>query len=1281
MPADRGRIACYWAVAAFFAGLAVSSPSAAQGPASPPVKGYADLHVHQFTDLSMAGAWLYGSAVGPEATSLARCSGNVPLAPGRDHGAFDLMITSVLVGPVWATLAGHFASEMAGSDTGLHAGRRHGYCQADFSPPIGMCEGSLACNALGKASCAPTSVCAWRSIGTACRDKPNDGFGLGFFCNVARAERCGNTCSFKWSECRGNLACNFLSKSDCHSSVCSMQSLGSICRDRGGDGKSVGLACNTLGPAACAASCSWNPQWGSVNLHPEERRHDWSNRQGDEASWPAWDAIAHQQVHSTWLHRAYQDGLRLMVMSALNNEAFCALLPRANRTPGYGCGDLENVVRQLDAALAMGADPRTSWYKIARTPAEARRIVNSGQLAVILSVEASDIFNTADPAATLRTLYDRGVRTLQPLHQFNSKLGGVGWHDGTIKTLQKIKNLPSVRSLCKDGGGHGNFADCDATEGNLNYLGLTGAGQRFVAAMLNLGMPVDIAHMSELSVRDVETLVTAACDYPVYVSHGHVRTLLDEESWKAKNKHEKSVPDWQLDLLRKTGGMFGLRTGPDHHQASAYRASMTAAGVSAALPGMPAQTIGKKDIGGNEFHFAYALDYLHRLKGVRVALGSDLNGLIPQMVFKDEDQNAKLAGLAHIGEFPELFRKVKATGLDSGTFGELRERSAEAYLQMWERAAAFARGNSCCPSLTVTRVTPDQGYFARPRRVTISGSGFTPHASMAVSLRRTSGSQLPVVCTGVEFVSSTSLRCTLPALVAGISYTVTVSNGGCGINASRTSAYLATRLAVGLAAEPPEPEFAQTDLRTALADEGPDGRFTPNPAKVAAVDWSAPAWGEDLSPAPFLSTVVPFEELLPPDEDEGTAGAENREVLAAALDLALAREDIAEIRDPTTMIAACDLEEGALLELAAARGWPANWRAQLSSLCEGRANVCVAEKFLCPGGAPVERVGQRPEATTASCPFDLAATYATCPATDNLALGGQASFSAAPAAGGEAWRAVDGGASSVFAEGSVATAAAASADPWWQVDLGSNATVAALSVLFRTDCCQDRERSFEILTSTDGVAWQTVFVKEPSGDSVLNLGLPSPVVTRFVRLQLRGREERADLAEVKVWGTRPPGLPGSNLAAGQPAAFGTGYYTCHAANAVDRNVGGSTSTQPGCTTAISGNSAGAWWQVDLQKTGTVTAVRIWNRQDCALVGCIDRLRRFAVQTSIDGTRWTTQANHPETLFTFNQQVETVIFPAAVELRFVRIVFEPSYRNFLQLNEVEVLGTGRGRSRS
>ena len=162
-----------------------------------PVVGYADLHVHQFTNEGLGGAWLYGRATGTEADAMARCNGNVPGAPGRNHAAMDKPKVQAVFGPhvLAAGLAiGQIVTEAAGADTGLHAGRRHGYCQVNVAPGPGMCKGNLACNTLASSNCASSHVCEWKSIGSACRDKPGDGIGVGGLCNTVGDAKCANAC-------------------------------------------------------------------------------------------------------------------------------------------------------------------------------------------------------------------------------------------------------------------------------------------------------------------------------------------------------------------------------------------------------------------------------------------------------------------------------------------------------------------------------------------------------------------------------------------------------------------------------------------------------------------------------------------------------------------------------------------------------------------------------------------------------------------------------------------------------------------------------------------------------------------------------------------------------------------------------------------------------------------------------------------------------------------------------------------------------------------------------
>ena len=802
------------------------------------LSGYADLHVHQFTNLALGGKWLYGRAW-PDGTNgfslpstraqmqtaIPRCSGNVPGAPGRGHGALDRPIATTFFGvlPLFASFA---ISEAWGADTGLHAGRRHGVCQLNSVVGVGYCRGyggpNRGCMALTQSQCTTgvQSPCSMDSWGSLCRDKDNDGFSVGGVCNTLGSDECENVCWKGNVFCRGNTACNTITKGNCPSSnVCEWRSAGNLCRDRGGDGIDAGALCNTNGSnyADCAQPCYWDPN--VIVGHVEDAAHDFTDRHTsnsvDHASWPAWDAVAHQQVYVDWLKQAYDGGLRLMIMSALNNELLCRLLPS-----GTPCDDWTSINAQLAEAKAMDNVGAYGFYEIAYSAAQARATIAAGRMAVVLSVEASDIFNGNDPISTLLSLYDSGVRTLQPMHQFNSKLGGVGFHDKTIVAMQTIRNLEhdDINHLCKSNSGNGSYAPCNAKIGNINYKGLTTIGKSFIIKMMQLGMPIDIAHMSEKSIADVQTLTTANCNYPVYVSHGHVRDLLErgsdfpsdtEYGWKAKNSYEKTVPGWVLSYISKSGGVFGLRTGADYYDFPTYQQFLTQAGLgNAPIPSKGSLQMNNKSnkLGGTEYHFAYAVDYLSRIKQVNVALGSDLNGMIEQMLFDSEDltncpgtsatdtQDCKMAGLAHIGKEDALMnRKLNATGLQNvSSYNALRNNSADAYVQMWERSTSIAAGN-CCNPITVSQLKTATAYNGATTSITIDGTGFNALPTMSAKLRVYQGTA-EYACTGFQMISSTNAVCLAPAGVPVGFYDVIISNKSdyCNQSAVRSKAIFMT---------------------------------------------------------------------------------------------------------------------------------------------------------------------------------------------------------------------------------------------------------------------------------------------------------------------------------------------------------------------------------------------------------------------------------------------------------------------------------------------------------
>jgi microsomal dipeptidase-like Zn-dependent dipeptidase len=421
---------------------------------------------------------------------------------------------------------------------------------------------------------------------------------------------------------------------------------------------------------------------GDTGLHAD-RTHGWPELDG----WPRWDVIAHQQVWEEQLHDAYTAGLRLEVMSAVSLDWLCRALPEAN-VERPECDEMVDVKLQLELAHAFVADH--DWAEIALTAADARRIIAEDRLAIVLSVEASHLMHDGDWLAQLDELHALGVRTLQPVHQLNNRFGGAAPHNSIFHIAQYAENC-HVDEDCGLTGetvtlGFDVDADCK------NVLGLTDDGKGLVGEMMDRGMLVDVAHLSERGVRDAHELSKARDYYPLYISHGHFREIMTPE----RQREEKTTPSWVIEILRETGGIMGIRTG--HEEVSTYSGS--------AVP---------NTCHGSSRSFAQSYDFARLGLKVAVALGSDLNGFIQQIrprfgkdacsaSFPTEAQcqarderdtgapplgNAfDDAGLGHIGLLTALLDDLDQLGSDSAAL----RSSADAFVRMWERAEAQRSG-------------------------------------------------------------------------------------------------------------------------------------------------------------------------------------------------------------------------------------------------------------------------------------------------------------------------------------------------------------------------------------------------------------------------------------------------------------------------------------------------------------------------------------------------------------------------------------------------------------
>lgn len=370
--------------------------------------------------------------------------------------------------------------------------------------------------------------------------------------------------------------------------------------------------------------------------------------------WPKFTTLTHHQAYIDWIERAYQGGLRLVVMLVSNNELLGRFLgstrPYDDRT--VVDASLAEMSRMIDFVDARSGGRGKGFLQIARTPREARRLVAANKLAVVLGIEVDSLGNwrkvedlPADLGAArarireyLAQLHRQGVRHIFPVHLSNNALGGTAtWTVGDFVTfllsgrfIELVEAPRGVRyRLDADaflpgwlktamwpllqGASHGQWQKHLAAQkgirgGHANALGLTVFGKIVVEEMMKLGMLIDIDHMSARARADTFALAEAR-HYPLVSGHTSFQELeLDTGETSSAGFHEGALTASDIERIRRLGGLVspGLNQGP--------------------LKTAPGSHV-ENDCDGSSKSFAQAyLFAVKRMRGAAVSLGSDVNG-------------------------------------------------------------------------------------------------------------------------------------------------------------------------------------------------------------------------------------------------------------------------------------------------------------------------------------------------------------------------------------------------------------------------------------------------------------------------------------------------------------------------------------------------------------------------------------------------------------------------------------------------------------------------------
>ncbi len=161
----------------------------------------------------------------------------------------------------------------------------------------------------------------------------------------------------------------------------------------------------------------------------------------DFPAWPTRMSFTHMQAYYRWIERAYLGGLRLVVTHVTGNRTYCQLLGLIHPDLIEGdCSAASEVERQThyvyeiqDYVDAQSGGPGTGWFRVVTSAAQAREVIASNKLAVVLGVEYGELFECRESNAgctpqyvdtELEKLYVSGVRSVFPIHRFDNAFGG-----------------------------------------------------------------------------------------------------------------------------------------------------------------------------------------------------------------------------------------------------------------------------------------------------------------------------------------------------------------------------------------------------------------------------------------------------------------------------------------------------------------------------------------------------------------------------------------------------------------------------------------------------------------------------------------------------------------------------------------------------------------------------------------------------------------------------------------------------------------------------------------
>lgn len=416
--------------------------------------------------------------------------------------------------------------------------------------------------------------------------------------------------------------------------------------------------------------------------------------------WPKTTSMSHQASYYAWIERSWRSGQRVLVNELVSNRVICSLpiLPKDR-----GCDEMDAIRREAQKAYEMQAyiddiygGPGRGFYRIVRTPEQARAVIESGRLAVVLGVETSEPFGCSqilDLAQCTRSDIDRGLDELQSLgvssmflcHKFDNALCGVRFDPGTQGTIINVGQFlgsgtwwttEKCRTPMSDNP-IGNAAPPTEVAEELppgvevphydnqnrcNVRGLTALGEYTLRQMIDRHMMVELDHMSaKAATRSLEVLESAG--YPgVLSSHSWADLRFTDRVYRLGG-FRTGYPLEPDAFLSEWRGQAALRAKYD----KAYGFGLDYNGVGS-HPG------------------PQGADSPHRVDYPYTAL--DGSTVMDRQVSGERIWDVNTDGAAHYGLVPDLIEQLRRAGGGQELVDDLMG-GAQDYLDTWAATMAY----------------------------------------------------------------------------------------------------------------------------------------------------------------------------------------------------------------------------------------------------------------------------------------------------------------------------------------------------------------------------------------------------------------------------------------------------------------------------------------------------------------------------------------------------------------------------------------------------------------